>query len=296
MGDRRNILILDGATGTELARRGVNVNTPIWSAAAMIDAPNILRAIHEEYLLAGANAIITNTFRTHERSLAKAGIGHEANTLTRAAVRIAMAARDHVRPEALVFGSVAPLEDCYEPELAPPPEVCYREHAKHIEHLLEAGADRILIETMNIQHEALAAAQAAQELAPGAWMISFCAHGEGPPGVLLSGEPLVDVLPQLSSAIAVGVNCIAAPEVLRQVQLLRALLPDEVQVLAYANVGHGDPGNDGRTWIDTDAVSPDIYASYAQQWADAGATIIGGCCGTTPETIHAVTQRLCALI
>jgi homocysteine S-methyltransferase len=293
MGERRNILILDGATGTELARRGVNVNTPIWSAAAMIDAPDILRDVHEEYLRAGANAIITNTFRTHERSLAKAGLGHEAGRLTSAAVRIAMDARDRVRPEALVLGSVAPLEDCYEPAHAPPPEICFREHAQQIERLLEAGVDRILIETMNIQHEALAAAEAAQQLAPGAWMISFCAHGDGPPGVLLSGQPLVDVLPQLSRAIAVGVNCVAAPQVMQQVQLLRTLLPVEVQVMAYANVGHCGP--DGRTWIDSDAANPESYADYAALWADAGGTIIGGCCGTTPDTIRAVARRLGAV-
>lgn len=289
MGKRRSILILDGATGTELARRGVNVNTPIWSAAAMIDAPDVLRTIHEDYLRAGANAITTNTFRTHERSLAKAGIGHEAETLTRAAVRIAMEARDNVRPEALVFGSVAPLEDCYQPELAPSPKVCLREHALQIERLLEAGVDRILIETMNIQHEVLAAAEAAQQLAPGAWMIALCTHSDGPPGALLSGEPFVDVLPQLNSAIAIGVNCVAAQEIERQVHLLRALLPAEVQVMAYANSGHCAP--DGRTWNDTDATDPKRYAEYAEQWAERGATIIGGCCGTTPDVIRAVAER-----
>jgi homocysteine S-methyltransferase len=82
-------LLTDGGLGTELDRRGVDCSIPLWSARAMDQAPKILAEIHREYLIAGAEAIVTNTFRTHERSLAKAGIGHRAEELTKAATRIA---------------------------------------------------------------------------------------------------------------------------------------------------------------------------------------------------------------
>jgi len=287
--DDQSIVLLDGATGTELAVRGVDVTPSMWSAVAMRESPDVLQQVHADYLHAGAQAIIANTFRTHERSLARAGLGGDAAALTAEAVRIARAARDAVNPQALVFGSVAPLEDCYQPELAPSAEACQREHAMQMKHLLEAGVDRILIETMNNQQEAQSAARAAQELAPGAWMISFCTTSEGPPGVLLSGEPMTDLLPQLHDAIAVGVNCVAAPAVSGQVKLLRALLPEGVRVMAYANVGHADAAGN---WIESDAVSPQRYAEYAMSWLDGGATIIGGCCGTTPATIAAVKAAL----
>lgn len=287
--DAPRLLLLDGATGTELERRGVDISLPLWSARALLDAPEVLAAIHREYLNAGAGAITTNTFRTHRRSLAKAGLEHRAAELTARAVEIARAAREAHAGGALVLGSVAPLEDCYQPALAPDEATCRREHARMIDDLLEAGADYLLIETMNTLHEARAAATEARQRAPGRWMVSFCLRSEGPPGVLLSGEPVTGLLSDLADAYAVGVNCVAAPAAEAQVALLRRALPQHVRVAAYANIGFAD--KDGN-WISTDAVSPDRYADHALAWKTAGATIIGGCCGTSPRTIEAVAKRL----
>src|SRR3972149_8194495 len=88
LADPRTIL-LDGATGTELERRGVDTGTPIWSAMALLDAPQIVEQIHRDYLDAGAEVIITNTFRTHRYNLEKLGMGDEAARLTTLAVAIA---------------------------------------------------------------------------------------------------------------------------------------------------------------------------------------------------------------
>ncbi|MBT8484701.1 MAG: homocysteine S-methyltransferase family protein [Phycisphaerales bacterium] len=283
--DADSILILDGATGTELARRGVDISLPLWSARALLDAPEVVEAIHRDYLEAGAGAIITNTFRTHRRSLAKAGLGDQARALTHRAVEIARATRDRVKPAAKVLGSVAPLEDCYRPDLAPSPQACMAEHAEIIQDLLDAGVDDIVIETMSARHEAAAAAAVADNLCPGRWMMSFCLKTDGPPGVLLQGATLVDMLPLLSGAHAVGVNCIDASKLTPQVELLRKLLPHRIRVAAYGNIGHADP--DG-SWTSSDALDPERYAAYARDWVRAGATIIGGCCGTTPETIRAM--------
>jgi len=287
--DAESILLLDGATGTELDRRGVDVSLPLWSAKALIDAPEVVEQIHIDYLKAGAEAIITNTFRTHRRSLEKVGAGDRAEELTKLAVELAKSARDKVGVEALILGAVSPLEDCYHPEFAPSIEPCEREHEEMIGHLLEAGVDYIIIETVNTIHEALAAAEKARRLAPGKWMISFCTKTEGPPGVLLHGPPLVDVLPALTEAYAVGVNCIVAQAVEAQVRLLRALLPDAVRVVAYGNIGHSDEAG---VWHDSEAIDPRRYADYVERWIEAGASIVGGCCGTTPETIRAVAERL----
>ena len=87
-------MLLDGATGTELDRKGVDCSIPLWSARAMDDAPEILKEVHSSYLQAGAEVIVTNTFRTHERSLAKAGIGHRAEELTKLATKYACEARN----------------------------------------------------------------------------------------------------------------------------------------------------------------------------------------------------------
>jgi S-methylmethionine-dependent homocysteine/selenocysteine methylase len=280
------ILLLDGATGTELDRRGVCVDLPGWSAGAILTAPEVLSAIHRDYLEAGAGAITANTFRTHRRSLERAGIGPEGpETLTHRAVHLAREACLSINPEALVLGSVAPLEDCYRPDLAPDADACRAEHAELIECLSDSGVDLVLIETMNNLVEAGAAVDAARRVVPGRWMLSFCARARGPAGVLLSGEPIGPLLETLDDACAVGVNCVAAPFVEAQVRYLRRALPDRVRIMAYANVGYADEAGH---WVVTDALEPQAYAQYARRWIEAGATIIGGCCGTTPDTIRAV--------
>ena len=112
-------LVMDGATGSELDRKGVDCSRPLWSCNANLKAPEVLKQVHREYLLNGSKAITTNTFRTHEHTLKKAGLGHLAKKLTHSAVVMACAARDEINPDALVLGSVAPIENCYKVELAP---------------------------------------------------------------------------------------------------------------------------------------------------------------------------------
>ncbi|HBZ96378.1 MAG TPA: homocysteine S-methyltransferase family protein [Phycisphaerales bacterium] len=286
--DAGTVLLLDGATGTELDRRGVDVGLPLWSARAMLDAPEVLEAVHRDYLESGAEAVTTNTFRTHRRSLAKEGYGDRAESLTRDAVAIAAAARDAINPEAMVLGSVAPLEDCYTPDLAPDADACRREHTELIEQLVEAGVDLVLVQTMSSAHESLAAAAAAEACAPGNWAISFCL-APGEPGVLMDGTPLTEVVPELGSPRFVGINCIAATLMADQVRHLRSIVDDGTPVAACGNVGYPD---DEVGWINTDAIEPGIYASHVQDWIEAGAGIVGGCCGTTPATIRAIRDSL----
>ncbi len=105
----------------------------------------------------------------------------------------------------------------------------------------------------------------------------------------MSGEPLADVLDELGDAFAVGVNCVAAPVAEAHVALIADRLPAGPQIIAYANHGYAD---DAGNWIATDAVEPHRYAEYARRWVKAGARIVGGCCGTTPATIRAVSEVL----
>ena len=282
MNDWKDLHLIDGATGSELERRGVDVSLPLWSTCALIDAPDILAEVHRDYLDAGAEAITTATFRTHRRSLLKAGMGDRARELTRQAVEIATRVRDERRPDALVLGSVAPLEDCYRPDRVPDDETCLREHAELMEHLIDAGADLILIETMNHLREASAAVEAARRVAPGRWMVSFCTASDGVPGVLLSGEELTPFLPQVEDAQAVGINCVAAASIASEVRLIRGVLP-QTPIVAYGNIGCADEAGN---WISSDTIDPYRYAEIVSTWIEAGATIVGGCCGTTPEHIR----------
>jgi len=286
-----DVRLLDGATGTELDRRGVDIGLPLWSARAITEAADVLLDVHRAYLEAGAQAITTNTFRTHERSLAKGGLTGRAADLTRRAVSIAMAARDEVNTDAIVLGSVAPLEDCYSPERAPSADICCAEHAQIVAHLVDAGVDVVLLETMCGARESLAAVDAATAGAADAWAISFCLRSDGPPGVLLDGTPVSALASNLLGACFVGINCVAATQLGAQVSALRGVLPEEMPIAAYGNVGYADEQGG---WVSTDAIEPARYAEYAMDWIDAGASLVGGCCGTSPGTIRAISDRVAA--
>ena len=284
------IVVLDGATGTELDRLGLDLSMPLWSARAMEDAPDKLRQVHRIYLESGAGAIITNTFRTHRRSLAKAGLGSESGRLTRLAVDIAREAIEETSCSSLLLGSVAPLEDCYSPSLSPGFDICHEEHGWLIADLVESGVDGILIETMCTGHESLAASRAAQEKAPGRWGISFCLDERAEePGMLQDGTRLSSLIPDILEASFIGINCVSAIGMGEQVRHLRTHLPDSMPIMAYGNVGYADEEGG---WISTDAIEPDIYAAYAMDWIERGASIVGGCCGTTPASIAAIRSTL----
>ena len=103
-------MFLDGATGSELDRRGVDVSRPLWSANANIVAPDVLKQIHKEYLQNGAQALTTNTFRSTERRFKYAGKVGMTDQNVRTAVQMALSACKEVNNKAVVLGSVGPLE------------------------------------------------------------------------------------------------------------------------------------------------------------------------------------------
>ena len=103
-----SVLLLDGPTGTELERRGYRTRLPLWTATVCVDAPDLLRAIHLDYVAAGADIVTACTFRTSHHTLSKAGYGRDAPGLTQAAVRIAREASDSAGRTLLVAGSMAP--------------------------------------------------------------------------------------------------------------------------------------------------------------------------------------------
>ena len=152
--------------------------------------------------------------------------------------------------------------------------------------LAEAGVDLLLVETMPAWPEALVALIAAQETGLPVW---FSLHTREP-GVLLSGDPHETTLAQLDVwPEAVLINCIPAERAAAEVKALRAVVPAEIPIGVYANTGHVDPV---KGWSTEDRIGPERYAELATRWVEAGASIIGGCCGTTPAHIQALATTL----
>jgi homocysteine S-methyltransferase len=281
LGDPRPI-ILDGATGTELERLGVDTTTPIWSAMALVNSPELVQQVHRSYIKAGAEVIITNTFRTHRRNLEAVGMGDRAAELTARAVQLARRAVDGADHPAWVAGSIAPLEDSYSAN-ALPREVYLAEHSQMAHHLAAAGTDLLLIETISTIREAEAAAEAAHALdLP--YGVSFICKTDGN---LFSGESLADAVKAvlLHQPNFFGINCTAAPELPRALRHLRAAT--NLPISVYANPSHTE---DYQHWGETEAADPQVYADYARLWVEGGARLIGGCCGTGPAHIAALAE------
>jgi S-methylmethionine-dependent homocysteine/selenocysteine methylase len=278
------VLVLDAATGTELARRGADVKPPLWSARAIRGAPETLRAIHRDNVLAGADVLTAATFRTHARTLQAAGLPRwQAAALTREAVALAREASAKV----LVAGSVGPLEDCWRPDLVPDDRALAREHFLHAEALAEAGVDLALIETMGCVREAVAACRAAsaENLR---CVVSFTLDTDGN---LLSGEPVESALHALLSLprppAAVGINCVPARRLGAALVALAEKLPHEVPLVAYGNTGLP---LDEAAGLFSEPITPDDYAVCAAEWIARGARLVGGCCGTTAAHVVALRE------
>lgn len=265
------ITILDGPMGTELIARGVALDGPAWSAIAIDRAPAVIAAIHRDYAAAGATVHTACTFRTKARQ-----VGDRWEDLTRRAVAIARAS---VPSSHLVAGSLAPLEDCYRPDLSP--RHARPEHRAMAQALARAGVDRILVETFPHAGEAIVAVEEA--VATG--VVTWLAVTAGPRAELLTPSEARDVLRRArdAGAAALFINCVEAA---RTSPFVEAIADLGVPFGAYANAGGEGEG---------DAWRPDgdlaRYVAHASRWARAGATIIGGCCGTTPAHIAAIATR-----
>jgi S-methylmethionine-dependent homocysteine/selenocysteine methylase len=287
----RDTIVVDGAIGTELERRGVAAPLPLWTGDAAARAPELLQRIHREYLDAGADIVTANTFRTAPYSLRKVGRDAEAAELTRTSVALARAAcREAGR--GLVAGSIGPLEDCFHPERVPAPEVLRREHALHARNLADAGVDLILIETVNTAREAHAAAEVGLETGlPVLVSLIPAPAGEGD---LLSGEDLEVAFAHLRAFESNGrriagflVNCAPMAVTLAALERMERRT-DPRPIGAYPNSGHEKQGGG---WVPGGG-TPEDFAAWAQAARALGARLLGGCCGTTPAHVAALAAAL----
>jgi S-methylmethionine-dependent homocysteine/selenocysteine methylase len=281
----KSLLILDGAMGTELQRREVDTGLPLWSANALMVHPEVVRQIHMDYIEAGADIITTNTFRTTGRTLRRANLPDRSLQLTNIAVALARQAREAYKDrETLIAGSVAPLEDCYRPDLVPPDSDLNAEHAELVSRLADAGVDFILLETMNTIREAYAACGAAKATGKEV-IVSFICNDKG---ALLSGESVHEAVKAVSklSPSAFSINCVSPHHIMRAADELKRAT--HLPFALYGNVGLPESNKHG--WEFTHDVLEDEYARCALEWRRLGASIVGGCCGTSPAYIRAVAN------
>jgi homocysteine S-methyltransferase len=285
-------VVLDGGLATELERRGADLRDPLWSAKVLVEDPDAIRAVHEAYFEAGADVAISASYQATFEGLAGRGIArNQAATLMRRSVELA---REAASGDRIVAASVGPYGAMlgngaeYTGDYDKDEDELVGFHVPRLEALAEAGPDAFAVETIPSFVEAGALARALERVPEiPAWVSFSCRDG----GHVCDGTPIqeaVEIVAAAPSVIAVGVNCTSPLHVERLVETISATT--DKPVVCYPNRGSfWDPMR--KTWTDPprqDARPP----LRPLAWREAGASLIGGCCGTTPEDIAAIAAAL----
>jgi 5-methyltetrahydrofolate--homocysteine methyltransferase len=279
-------LLADGATGTNLFEAGLTSgdNPELWNATRA----DAVRALHRSFVEAGADIILTNSFGGNRRRLALHGLEGRVRELNRLAAENARAATQGAGRPVVVAGSVGPTGDLLAPLGPLSEDEAFEAFAEQIEGLREGGADVAWIETMSAPGEIRAAARAATSLGmPYTITASFDTAGKTMMG--LAPAAFAELAAGFEPApLAFGANCgVGAADLLVSILGMREARPDAA-LIAKANAGvpqwHG-------AHIHYSG-SPELMGAYAALAADAGARIIGGCCGTKPAHLAAMRRAL----
>lgn len=297
----QKIVIIDGAMATELEGRGCDLNDDLWSARVLLEQPELIRAVHLDYFNNGADIAITASYQATVDGFAKRGLSREqALDLIKKSVQLAQEARDEfwakeenrvgrVRP--LIAGSVGPygayLADGseYRGDYNLSEDELIAFHRPRVEALIASGADLLACETIPCGIEARALIRLLAEFPNTlAWFTFTAKDGEH----ISNGERIADIASFLDTqpqAAAIGINCTSPlhiPALVREIKKNTGkpiiVYPNSGEYYsAVTNTWHGE-------------TSSDKFALQSQEWYENGATLIGGCCRTTPSHIHEVSN------
>jgi homocysteine S-methyltransferase len=285
-------VLADGAMGTVVYARGIFINR-CYDELNLTD-PGLILSIHEEYLQAGAEILETNTFGANRFRLARHGLGGKVAEINAAGVRLARQAVEHLKDkqagEAWVAGSVGPLGVRLEPLGKTGLDEARAAFAEQMRALTDAGIDLIVIETMPALNEAHEALEAARETAPDLPVLVMVTVDDE--GNCLDGASPAQAAALLTEwgAGAIGVNCSTGPAtVLTAIEAMRSATT--LPLAAMPNAGMPRAVEGRNIYL----CSPEYMASFARKAIAAGAQIVGGCCGTTPNHIRAMRSAIRAI-
>ena len=288
-----DVLLMDGAAGSEIQRRGVDVSRGAtrdqpgaWSATANWDDPDVVRAVHEDYLRLGADIIISNSFWTIPSRLAKIGMESMWEEGARLAADLAIRARDSVNPEAYVAGSMAP----------PGAGDLSREFADLSRVLADAGVDFLLPEWVGSVQDCVSSVDACSSAG---LPVMLGVRNVNVDGTMELEDSFADLAAALEGRDLDGIFLMCSQPEAVSVCLPVVRHSFDLPAGVYANLGYGPNskyGVSGEQWhsIDAETYPPDRYAAFAAEWLHLGAQVIGGCCAATPEHVAAVRQVLAA--
>ncbi len=277
------ILVLDGATGTNLQRRGLPIGMPsdVW----VLDNPEAVMDLHHDFIAAGSDIFLTDTFGSSPIHLAHAGLGDRFEQTNRRAVEIACEAASGT--DVLVAGSMGPLGEMLQPYGTIEEEQAEKSYAEQARVLAEAGVDLLVIETQYDLNEAKAAIRGARSVTGLPLVCSF-SYDRGTRTMMGVKPSQVGQELSESGVVALGINCGRSLE--DNLDALRELRQSTGLPLWF-KPNAGMPRSDEAGGLVYD-VTPEMMAAQVAGWVEAGASLVGGCCGTSPEHIQAVAQAV----
>ncbi|XP_009800628.1 homocysteine S-methyltransferase 2 [Nicotiana tabacum] len=315
------VAVIDGGFATELERHGADLNDPLWSAKCLLTDPHLVRAVHLDYLEAGADIILSSSYQATIQGFKAKGYSlEESESLLKRSVEIACEARDvyytrcckslsdhstdgkvlKQRP-ILVAASVgsygAYLADGseYSGEYGDAIDLKFLKdfHRRRVQLLAESGADLIAFETVPNKLEAQAFVELLEEedIKTPAWLSFNSKDGIN----VVSGDSLSEcaaIGESCEKVLAVGINCTPPRFILDLIRSINQVTTKPI--LIYPNSGESYDG-DRKEWVRNTGIADEDFVPYVNKWCEAGASLVGGCCRTTPNTIreihHALSSR-----
>ena len=275
-------LIMDGAMGTELMDRGLNMPLPLWSADTNITDPEIVKAVHKDYVNAGADIIGTNTFRTTTWTYRKVGFSHKVSqTRARSSLMKAVDLARESNPK-ILGASLTSIEDCYDPSLYPGRSIAEDTYGENINWFIDAGVDVILFETMGHLEEIEIALETVKGLDHKIWLSLIMKDKDH----ILSGHHINDVFMLADKNIdCLLLNCNTIAKTNETLDIIKNNWNNSWGV--YPNLGLSEPEPDGEI---EEKVQEHDFKETIFKYLNMNPKIIGSCCGSSPKHIKIIKE------
>lgn len=292
--DYTNTIILDGGMGQELYRRGLKKDNRLWSANALMDAPDAVREVHTDFIDAGADIITTNTYCTTPPRLREENILDDLKKLNLRACELALQAREKsARKNILIAGSLPPLYASFRPDLTLPFQEMVDDYKAMID-IMAPHVDIFLAETMTTIDEGRAAINALQDMPHPKWIAWTLDDNAN--GLLRSGQTIKEAIaPVYDIADALLVNCCTPESVAPALDEMRTPNIKNKPLGAYANGFSFIPDKWDSQVASLEVrkdLTPENYLDFVKIWIDKGAKIIGGCCEISPAHIKVISDYI----
>ena len=291
--ENNDIIILDGAIGAELEKKGAKMHKDLWCGTCSVESPDLVKKVHEEYILAGADIITTNTYATTPIAMKQYGFDNQISEFNKKSVQLAKEAVENTNKDVAIAGSVSTFGSLYKYGL----EAMKPGFKEQLNILSNEGVDLIILEAMSSQADIVETIiECSSQTKLPVWLSISCVINDNTNKVMLGYNDTVDTDTNVYedfetsmdnfSKIHQGPILIAHSDIEVTGQAIKIAKKKFNGVLgAYPNRGHYEKPH----WKFVDNITPSEYLEKAKSWVGNGTQIIGGCCGVGVEEIKAIS-------